>query len=87
MILRQLLDNLLNVIFNVYLQTYVKLIRRVLIDGTVRQTPVAKIHVETPYFTGETTAICMKEPLFDLIIGNLRGVLFWMHRPRTVMNR
>ena len=46
----------------------------VLIDGTVRQTPVAKIHVETPYFTGENTAICMKEKLFDLIIGNLRGV-------------
>jgi len=46
----------------------------VLIDGTVRQTPVAKIHVETPYFTGVTTAVCMKEPLYDLIIGNVKGV-------------
>jgi len=50
----------------------------VLIDGTVRQTPVAKIHVETPYFTGEITAVCMKEPLFDLIVGNVKGV----HRDR-----
>jgi len=50
----------------------------VLIDGTVWQTPVTKIQVETPYFTGEATAVCMKEPLFDLIIGNVKGV----HRDR-----
>ena len=30
--------------------------------------------METPYFTGETTAMCMKEPLFDLITENVTGV-------------
>jgi len=34
----------------------------ILIDGTVRYTPVAKIYVETPFFSGLTTAVCMKNP-------------------------
>jgi len=33
--------------------------RCVLIDGTVRRTPVAKIHLETPYYTGTTNVVCM----------------------------
>ena len=45
----------------------------VLIAGTVRRTPVAKIFIDTPYFTGMTTAVCMKNPLYDLIIGNITG--------------
>ena len=47
--------------------------RCVLIDGTVRRTPVAEIFIDTPYFTGMTTAVCMKNPLYDLIIGNIIG--------------
>lgn len=46
----------------------------VLIDGTVRRTPVAKITVDTPYLTGRVLAVCMKDPLYDLIIGNIAGV-------------
>ena len=42
-------------------------------DGTVRYTPVAQIYVETPFFTGITTAVCMKNPLYDLVIGNVPG--------------
>ena len=46
----------------------------VLIDGTVRHFPVARIHVETPFFSGSTTALCMNDPVYDLIIGNIEGV-------------
>ena len=48
-------------------------VRCILIDGTVRYTPVADIYVETPFFTGITTAVCMKNPLYDLVIGNVPG--------------
>ena len=44
-----------------------------LIDGTVREVPIARIHVETPYLTGEVDAMCMKASIYDLIIGNLPG--------------
>jgi hypothetical protein len=44
-----------------------------LIDGTERKFPVARIHVSTPYFTGYTDAMCMENPLYDLIIGNVHG--------------
>ena len=44
-----------------------------LIDGTVRYTPVAKIYVETPFFSGLTMAVCMKNPICDLVIGNVPG--------------
>ena len=46
----------------------------VLIDGTVRKVPLAIIHVDTPYFTGNVEALCMQKPLYDLILGNLDGV-------------
>ena len=46
----------------------------ILIDGTVRYIPGAKIHIQTPFFSGLTTAICMDNPMFDLVIGNVPGV-------------
>ena len=46
----------------------------VLIDGTIRKVPVAIIHVDTPYNVGEITALCMNNPVYDLILGNIRGV-------------
>jgi len=49
--------------------------RCILIDGTVRRTPVAKIEVETPYFSRTVLAVCMKIPLYDLIIGNIQGAI------------
>ena len=45
----------------------------VLIDGTVRRAPVANIYVESPYLSGEVRAICMDQPLYDVIIGNVEG--------------
>ena len=32
-----------------------------LIDGTVRKVPVAKIQVDTPYYVGDVEALCMKK--------------------------
>ena len=31
----------------------------VMIDGTVKRVPMARIHVDTPYFVGEVEAMCM----------------------------
>lgn len=45
----------------------------VLMDGTCRRAPVAEIFVETPYYSGLVTAVCMKSPVYDLIIGNIVG--------------
>ena len=46
----------------------------VLIDGTVRRTPVAEISIQTPYLSGTVKAICMDRPIYDVIIGNVEGV-------------
>ena len=46
----------------------------VLIDGTIRRTPLAHIHIDTPYYTGEVEAVCMKNSLYELIVGNMEGI-------------
>lgn len=43
----------------------------VLADGTTVESPVAKISIDTPYLKGEFDALCMINPVFDLIIGNV----------------
>ncbi|XP_063970498.1 uncharacterized protein LOC135157721 [Lytechinus pictus] len=45
-----------------------------LIDRTVRRFPLARIHVDTPYFTGELEVLCVSNPIYPLILGNLDGV-------------
>ncbi|KAK7484344.1 hypothetical protein BaRGS_00024469 [Batillaria attramentaria] len=45
----------------------------ILADGTVRIIPLAKVSVSTPYLTGEVKALCVKTPVYDLIIGNVKG--------------
>jgi len=45
------------------------------IDGTVRKVPVAEVHLVTPYFTGRVKAVCMRNPLYEVIIGNIPGVI------------
>lgn len=44
-----------------------------LVDGSAKMLPEARIQVDTPYFTGLLTALCMREPLYDLILGNIEG--------------
>ena len=43
------------------------------IDRILKETPIAEIKVDTPYYTGVTQAICLRDPLFDLVIGNVSG--------------
>ena len=45
----------------------------VLMDSTVHTYPLALIRIDTPYLTGEVTAMCMKEPLYSLVVGNVTG--------------
>ena len=42
-------------------------------DRTLKKAPMARIKKDTPYFAGKVDALCLREPLFDLIIGNIRG--------------
>ena len=37
------------------------------------RAPIAKIQVDTPYYVEEVEALCMQEPVADLIIGNITG--------------
>ena len=46
----------------------------VLIDGTVRRTPLARISIDTIYYKGDVEAVCMRNPLYELIIGNMKGI-------------
>ena len=43
------------------------------IDRTLKEAPIAEIKVNTPYYTTVTQAICLLDPLFDLVIGNIPG--------------
>jgi len=42
-----------------------------LIDGTLRQNPVARLTVDTPHLKGTVKATCTNNPLYDLIVGNI----------------
>lgn len=46
----------------------------ILIDGTIRKVPEAIIYINTPYFVGKVTALCMEKPVYELILGNVKGV-------------
>ena len=43
----------------------------VLIDNSVRICPVPNIYIDTPFHTGDVEAICMENPICDLIIGKV----------------
>ena len=44
-----------------------------LIDGTIRNFPVARINVDSPYITRQVEALCIPESLSDVVIGNVEG--------------
>ncbi|MEW8548415.1 MAG: hypothetical protein AB2693_33340, partial [Candidatus Thiodiazotropha sp.] len=46
----------------------------VLLDGTVRKFPVARVSISSPFFVGEYEALCAENPVFDLILGNIPNV-------------
>ena len=43
------------------------------VDRTVRRAPVGMVNIDTPYYTGRMEALCLQDPLFDLIVGNIEG--------------
>ena len=40
---------------------------------TIKRAPMAKVEVDTPFYVGTVEALCLQDPLFDLIIGNVPG--------------
>ena len=47
--------------------------RCTLIDGTSREFGVARVEVNTPFYSGKLEALVMPSLLYDLIIGNVLG--------------
>ena len=45
-----------------------------LADGSIVKMPLAEIEVDTPYLVGKIEAMCMTQPVFNLILGNIPGV-------------
>ena len=45
-----------------------------LADGSVISFRVAVIHIDTPYLIGSVEALCMENPVYDLVLGNIDGV-------------
>ena len=43
------------------------------IDRTLKEEPIAEIKVDTPYYTGVTQAISLRDSLLDLVIRNIPG--------------
>ena len=44
-----------------------------LIDGTIKRFPMANVDLDTPYLSGKVQALCMDDPVHDVIIGNVPG--------------
>ena len=45
-----------------------------LADGSSIQVPVAVVSIATPYLSGTFEALCMKSPVYDVILGNIQHV-------------
>ncbi|XP_075723904.1 uncharacterized protein LOC142765981 [Rhipicephalus microplus] len=43
------------------------------VDRSVMRLPEAKVKIETPFYSGTVSAFCMKDPLYDVIAGNIVG--------------
>ena len=43
------------------------------VDHTIKRAPMAKVEVDTPFFVGTVEVLCLQDPLFDVIIGNVPG--------------
>ena len=46
----------------------------VMVDNTTWYFPLVRCQVDTPIFAGEVIAVCIPNPISDLIIGNVPGV-------------
>ena len=48
--------------------------RVILMDRSVIEVSVAKVRIDTPVFCGEVYALCVQNPVCEVIIGNIPGV-------------
>ena len=44
-----------------------------MVNRTLKRATIARIKVDTPFYSRTVKAMCMKDSLFDLIIGNVPG--------------
>ncbi|KAH7961843.1 hypothetical protein HPB52_012636 [Rhipicephalus sanguineus] len=44
-----------------------------LLDRTIRYLPEAIVFLDTPFFTGLARVKCMRDPLYDVVLGNIEG--------------
>ena len=44
-----------------------------MVNRTIKRAPMAKVEVDTPFYVGTVEVLCLQDPLFDLIIGNVSG--------------
>jgi len=44
-----------------------------LIDGVVKRFPTAIVKLDPPYYKGTVKALCMENPVQELIVGNVSG--------------
>ena len=58
----------------------------IMVDCTSRVLPEAKVSIDTPYYKGEVLALCLENPLVDLIVSNIPGArertdpdINWVH--------
>ena len=45
----------------------------VMVDYSTRVVPEVKVSIDTPYCKGEVLALCVENPLVNMIIGNILG--------------
>ena len=45
-----------------------------LLDRSIIQAPVAHITIHTPFYEGRVEALCLDNPINDLVLGNIDGV-------------
>jgi len=46
-----------------------------LIDGVIEHFPTATVEMDTPFYRGHAKVLCMDNPVYEVIIGNITGSL------------
>ena len=44
-----------------------------MIDGSVKKVPVARVNINSPYYQGKVDAMVLSTPVYDVILGNIVG--------------
>ena len=59
------------------------------VDRTMRTAPVCEIYIDTPFYCGIVKALCLENPLCDVILDNVKAVVSqpgdFMHKTKQVV--